>query len=93
DAGSSMFNTITGASREDRVIDAHFARVFNLDESIGTMLRNPRVVFGLLRYRVKDLFGWHKIPFGFDAALDPPGKVWASGAAGIESSAGLDRSR
>lgn len=93
DVGNSMFNAITGASREDRVIDAHFARVFNLDESIGTMLRSPRVIFGLLRYRVKDLFGWHKIPFGFDAELDPPGKVWASGAVGIESAPDLNASR
>ncbi len=91
--GSSMFSAITGASREDRVVDAHFARVFNLDESIGTMLRNPRVLFGLVRYKVKDVFGWHKIPFGFDAQLDPPGKVWGAGAAGTESAPVLDGSR
>jgi len=75
--GASMFNTITGASREDHVVDEHFARVFNLDESIGTMMRSPRVIFGLLRFRVKDLFGRHKIPFGFDPQLDPPGKDWS----------------
>ncbi|AXT86731.1 hypothetical protein C6I20_03280 [Aeromicrobium sp. A1-2] len=78
--GASMFSTITGASREDHVVDEHFARVFNLDESIGTMLRNPRVIFGLLRFRVRDIFGWHKIDFGFDPQLDPPGKIWAAGA-------------
>ena len=75
--GASMFNTITGASREDHVVDEHFARVFNLDESIGTMMRSPRVIFGLLRFRVKDIFGRHKIPFGFDPQLDPPGKDWS----------------
>ena len=75
--GASMFNTITGASREDQVVDEHFARVFNLDESIGTMMRSPRVIFGLLRFRVKDVFGRHKIPFGFDPQLDPPGKDWS----------------
>jgi 2-polyprenyl-6-methoxyphenol hydroxylase-like FAD-dependent oxidoreductase len=75
--GASMFNTITGASREDQVVDEHFARVFNLDESIGTMMRSPRVIFGLLRFRVKDIFGRHKIPFGFDPQLDPPGKDWS----------------
>lgn len=71
-----MFNVITGASREDAVIDEHFARVFNLDESIGQMMRSPRVIYGLLRYKVKSTFGRHKIPFGFDSQLEPPGKDW-----------------
>lgn len=75
--GASMFNTITGASREDHVVDEHFARVFNLDESIGQMMRSPRVIFGLLRFRVRDILGRHKIPFGFDPQLDPPGKDWS----------------
>ena len=43
-----MFNLITGAAREDAVVDEHFARVFNLDESIGDMMKSPRVIFGLL---------------------------------------------
>lgn len=88
--GSSMFNAITGASREDRVIDEHFARVFNLDEPIGTMLRNPRVIFGLIRYKVRDVFGRHKIPFGFDPQLDPPGKVWGSDTVGSGSAPALE---
>ncbi len=78
--GASMFSAITGAAREDHVVDEHFARVFNLDESIGTMLRSPRVIFGLLRFKVKDMFGRHKIPFGFDPQLDPPGKDWSAEA-------------
>ncbi|MEO8095487.1 MAG: hypothetical protein ABI632_11205 [Pseudolysinimonas sp.] len=85
--GASMFNTITGASREDHVVDEHFARVFNLDESIGTMMRSPRVIFGLLRFRVKDIFGRHKIPFGFDPQLDPPGKDWSVEAGTAERDA------
>ena len=79
-----MFNAITGASREDRAVDEHFARVFNLDESIGTMLRSPRVLFGLLRFKVRDMLGRHKIPFGFDPQLDPPGKDWTPGARSTE---------
>lgn len=71
-----MFNLITGASREDAVVDDHFARVFNLDESIGVMLRNPRVLYGLLRYKVKSVLGRHKMPFGFDPQLEPPGTDW-----------------
>ncbi|GAA3521495.1 hypothetical protein GCM10022234_16740 [Aeromicrobium panaciterrae] len=78
--GASMFNAITGASREDQVVDEHFARVFNLDESVGTMMRSPRVLFGLARFKVKDVFGRHKIPFGFDPQLDPPGRDWSAEA-------------
>lgn len=75
-----MFNLITGASREDPVIDEHFAKVFNLDESIGQMLRSPRVVYGLLRYRVRSALGRHGVPFGFDPQLEPPGRDWTLGA-------------
>ena len=41
------FSLIVGAAREDDVVDEHFAKVFNLDESLGDMLRNPRVIAGL----------------------------------------------
>jgi 2-polyprenyl-6-methoxyphenol hydroxylase-like FAD-dependent oxidoreductase len=75
-----MFNVITGASREDAVIDEHFAKVFNLDESIGQMMRSPRVIYGLLRFKVKSAFGRLKLPFGFDSQLEPPGKDWTLGA-------------
>ena len=35
------FNLITGAAREDAVVDEHFARVFNLDESLADMREEP----------------------------------------------------
>jgi hypothetical protein len=54
--------------------------VFNLDESIGQMMRSPRVLFGLLRYKVNALLGRLKLPSGFDDQLDPPGKDWTQGA-------------
>ncbi len=79
-----MFNLISGASREDSVIDEHFAKVFNLDESIGKMLTNPRVLFGLLRFRVKSALGREKIPYGFDPQLPPPSKDWTPGAVSAE---------
>ncbi len=79
-----MFNLISGASREDSVIDEHFAKVFNLDESIGKMLTNPRVLFGLLRFRVKSALGREKIPYGFDPQLPPPSKDWTPGAVSTE---------
>ncbi len=76
-----VFNLITGAAREDPVIDDHFARVFNLDESLGEMMRSPRVLGGLLRHQVRSALGRRRVPFGFDADQDPPGTDWTPGAA------------
>ncbi len=75
------FNLITGAAREDAVVEEHFARVFNLDESLADMMRSPRVLFGLLRYKVNSALGRTKVPFGFDSQLEPPGTDWTPGAA------------
>ncbi|SDW31262.1 Dehydrogenase (flavoprotein) [Amycolatopsis xylanica] len=66
------FSLIVGAAREDDVVDEHFAKVFNLDESLGDMMRNPRVLAGLLRYRVRAALGRHRVPFGFDPRAEPP---------------------
>lgn len=75
------FNAITGAAREDPVVDEHFTMVFNLDESFGQMFRNPRVLWGLLRYQLKVAFKRTKIPYGFDPATDPPGTDYTSSVA------------
>jgi 2-polyprenyl-6-methoxyphenol hydroxylase-like FAD-dependent oxidoreductase len=72
-----MFNLITGAAREDSVIDDHFARVFNMEESLTGMMTNPRVLAGFLRFKVNSDLGRLKFPFGFDAQQDPPGKDWS----------------
>jgi 2-polyprenyl-6-methoxyphenol hydroxylase-like FAD-dependent oxidoreductase len=69
---SPAFSLIVGAAREDDVVDEHFAKVFNLDESLGEMLRNPRVIAGLVRYRVRATLGRHRVPFGFDPRAEPP---------------------
>ena len=58
-----VFNLITGAAREDPVIDEHFAKVFNLDESLGDMMRSPRVLFGLLRYKINSDAGTPQAAF------------------------------
>jgi 2-polyprenyl-6-methoxyphenol hydroxylase-like FAD-dependent oxidoreductase len=71
-AGGRAFQLITGAAREDDVIDEHFAKVFNLDESLGDMFRSPRVLYGLLRYQVRSMLGRTTIPYGFDPMQDPP---------------------
>jgi 2-polyprenyl-6-methoxyphenol hydroxylase-like FAD-dependent oxidoreductase len=70
--GNPVFNAITGAAREDKVIDEHFAMVFNLDESFADMVKRPRVLWGLLRYQAKVALRRTKVPYGFDAASDPP---------------------
>ena len=74
-----VFNAITGAAREDDVVDQHFARVFNLDETLGEMFRSPRVLFGLARHQIKAALGRTTVPFGFDPQLDPPGTDYSEG--------------
>ena len=71
-ASGPAFSLIVGAAREDEVVDEHFAKVFNLDESLGEMMRNPRVLAGLVRYRVRAALGRRRVPFGFDPQTDPP---------------------
>jgi 2-polyprenyl-6-methoxyphenol hydroxylase-like FAD-dependent oxidoreductase len=66
------FSLIVGAAREDDVVDEHFAKVFNMDQSLGDMMRNPRVIAGLVRYRVRATLGRHRVPFGFDPQAEPP---------------------
>ncbi len=68
-----VFNVITGAAREDQVVDEHFARVFNLEETLGQMFSSPRVLLGLARHQVKAALGRTSVPYGFDPLLDPPG--------------------
>jgi 2-polyprenyl-6-methoxyphenol hydroxylase-like FAD-dependent oxidoreductase len=70
------FNLITGAAREDAVVEEHFARVFNLDESLADMIKSPRVIAGLLRYKLNSAVGRRTVPFGFDPQLEPPGTDW-----------------
>ncbi|MFI6098071.1 NAD(P)/FAD-dependent oxidoreductase [Lentzea sp. NPDC051213] len=66
------FSLIVGAAREYEVVDEHFAKVFNLDESLGQMMRNPRVIAGLVRYRIRTALGRQRVPFGFDPQAEPP---------------------
>ncbi|WP_290052016.1 FAD-dependent oxidoreductase [Amycolatopsis solani] len=75
------FSLIVGAAREDDVVDEHFAKVFNMDESLGDMLRNPRVLAGLLRHRVRAALGRQRVPFGFDPRAEPPATDYSPAAA------------
>ena len=44
------------------------------------MMRNPRVIAGLLRYRIRTALGRHRIPFGFDPRAEPPATDYSPGA-------------
>ncbi|MFS8097968.1 hypothetical protein LFM09_12575 [Lentzea alba] len=66
------FSFIVGAAREDAVVDEHFAKVFNMDESLGAMMRNPRVIAGLLAHGFRTALGRQRVPFGFDPQAEPP---------------------
>lgn len=79
-----LFNLISGASREDAVIEQHFAKVFNLDESIADMSRSPRVLFGLARFGIKRALNRTTMPVGFDYRLAPPGDVYDTRTGQIE---------
>jgi hypothetical protein len=58
------------------VVDEHFARVFNMDESIAAMMTSPRVLSALLRFKVRSMLGRLTLPFGFDSQQDPPATDW-----------------
>ncbi|WP_103350328.1 NAD(P)/FAD-dependent oxidoreductase [Amycolatopsis sp. CA-128772] len=75
------FSLVVGAAREDAVVDEHFAKVFNLDESLGQMLRNPRVLAGLVRHRVRAALGRQRVPFGFDPQAEPPATDYSTATA------------
>ncbi len=74
------FSLIVGAAREDDVVDEHFAKVFNLDESLGEMMRTPRVLAGLARYCVRSMLGRHRVPYGFDPQAEPPATDYSPAA-------------
>ena len=81
------FSLIVGAAREDAVVDEHFAKVFNLDESLGDMMRNPRVLAGLVRHRIRTALGRHRVPFGFDPRAEPPATDYSPESAATPAAA------
>jgi 2-polyprenyl-6-methoxyphenol hydroxylase-like FAD-dependent oxidoreductase len=75
------FSFIVGAAREDPVIDEHFAKVFNLDESLGDMLGNPGVLARLVRHGIRAALGRRRVPFGFDPHAEPPATDYSTATA------------
>ncbi|MDL9935291.1 hypothetical protein QSJ18_00890 [Gordonia sp. ABSL1-1] len=74
-----LFNHISATTREDAVVAQHFADVFNLDESVTTMVKSPRVLAGLAWHAVKRATNRTKLPLGSDLRQDPPSDIWRDG--------------
>ncbi len=74
-----IFNHISATSREDPVVEEHFTAVFNLDESVVDMVKNPRVLGGLARHGIKRLLRRTALPMGFDSQQNPPSAIWRDG--------------
>lgn len=51
------FQFLNEAALRDKKIKDHYERVFNLHETLGDFLRNPRVVYGLARYGLRKALG------------------------------------
>jgi 2-polyprenyl-6-methoxyphenol hydroxylase-like FAD-dependent oxidoreductase len=51
------FQFINEAAFADKVVKTHYERAFNLHDTLGDFLRNPRVLFGLARYGVQKACG------------------------------------
>ena len=54
-----MFNLLSGAAREDPVVEAHFSRVYNIQQPLAEMLRNRRVLAGLAVYQAQAVDRYH----------------------------------
>lgn len=67
-----VFHFVSQACWEDPVVQTHFDRVYNLQETVFDLVRNPRVLAGLLRYGVRAAFGLSKIPRPVAPQLPPP---------------------
>jgi 2-polyprenyl-6-methoxyphenol hydroxylase-like FAD-dependent oxidoreductase len=67
-----VFHFVSQACWADETVQTHFDRVYNLQESVYDLAKNPRVLAGLLRYGVKSLLGLSKIPPATAPELPPP---------------------
>ncbi|MBF4162469.1 FAD-dependent oxidoreductase [Nocardioides acrostichi] len=63
---------VSAAGREDPAVEQHFGRVFNLEESLGQMVRNPRFLVGVARFWVRSRLGRTSLPAGYDLLGEPP---------------------
>ncbi len=69
------FELVSGASREIPVIGVEFSRVFNIEQSLNAMVRNPRVILGLLTYWLRTKTGRTRLPAPADSTAPPPSEI------------------
>lgn len=67
-----IFQFVSQACWADEVIHTHFDRVYNLQETVFELLKNPRVLAGLTRYGVTSALGLSKMPPAVAPTLPPP---------------------
>lgn len=67
-----VFHFVSQACWEDQAVQTHFDRVYNLQETVFDLLRNPRVLAGLARYAVKAWLRLSRIPPATSPELPPP---------------------
>lgn len=67
-----VFHYVSQACWGDPVVQKHFDRVYNLQETVYDLLKNPRVLLGLVRYGVTATLGISKIPPPVSPELPPP---------------------
>uniref|UniRef100_UPI003D8A6038 NAD(P)/FAD-dependent oxidoreductase n=1 Tax=Gordonia sp. B7-2 TaxID=3420932 RepID=UPI003D8A6038 len=67
------FSFIMRAAAEDSVVEEHFARVFNIEESLADMMRNPKVLARLAIFGVRLALRRTRLPEPLDPLQDPPG--------------------
>lgn len=67
-----VFHFVSQACWEDPVVQAHFDRVYNLQETVFDLVKNPRVLAGLARYGLKATLGLSKVPPPVAPELPPP---------------------
>ena len=67
-----VFHYVSQACWGDWQIQTHFDRVYNLQETVVDLIKNPRVIAGLIRYGVLAAVGLSRIPKPVAPDLPPP---------------------
>lgn len=67
-----VFQFVADACWQEKDVDLHFNRVFNLQETVIDVLRNPKVIFGLVRFAVLRALGRVSAPPPVSPELPPP---------------------
>lgn len=66
-----IFGFITQACWENDAVQVHFDRVYNLQETVFDLLKNPQVLRGLARHAFRKTFRLSKIPAAIAPDLPP----------------------